>query len=79
MSKKIFIFTENLRDQVETSTFSQNFHGVCCGHKLKKLDLRFPNDKVNLAIGYYIFKIVVNKIDSNILFGDVVSYKFFKE
>lgn len=79
MNNQIFIFTENIRVRRSALFFKQKFNGVCCGHKLKRLELSFKDEKVNLAIGYYIFKIVVNRIDSHILYGDIVSYKFFKE
>ena len=79
MNNKIFIFTENLKTLSGAKLFKQKFNGVCCGHQLKNLHLKFLDEEVNLAIGYYIFKIEVEKIESKTLFGKIITYKFFSE
>ncbi|MFG1500540.1 hypothetical protein ABMA70_10075 [Halobacteriovorax sp. XZX-3] len=79
MKKQLFIFIEQQAVSKSVKHYQRKFSGVCAGNILRKIDLIFKNGPCDLAIGYYIFKIDIIKIESKTLFGEVLSYKYFGE
>ncbi len=79
MNSSVFIFIENLKYQPRADFLKQRFSGICAGHELKNINLSFEKESIDLAIGYYIFKIRVQKICSYTLYGSVESFKFFRD
>ncbi|MFG1482217.1 hypothetical protein ABMA79_14215 [Halobacteriovorax sp. HFRX-2_2] len=77
MKQQLFIFIEHQSVLESVKHYQQKFHGICAGNILRKIDLIFKNGPCDLAIGYYIFKIDVIRIESQTLFGEVLSYKYF--